>query len=95
MTIYTYDSRNRLKTIDYADTTRDPDVAYTYYGNGDRKTMTDAAGLEEYGYTHGRLTSVTRGTKTFSYDYNTKGQLTKRTYPDTTVTTYTYNTTAT
>ncbi len=92
VTLTTYDSHNRVATIDYADTTRDPDVNFTYTKTGKRKTMTDAHGTTSYGYAAStdRLVSVGRDGQVFTYTYTPAGKIKTRTYPDGTVTTYTY-----
>jgi RHS repeat-associated protein len=86
-TLYTYDVLNRLKTIDYADTT--PDVSLVYDANSSRTQLTDGSGTETSVYDAlNRPTSVARGSDTFSYGYDPAGNMTKRTYPDGTVVDY-------
>jgi RHS repeat-associated protein len=54
--------------------------------------MTDGAGTQTFVYESvNRLASVTRASDTFSYLYDLAGNLTRRTYPDGTVTDYTYD----
>ena len=54
--------------------------------------MTDAAGSPTYSYDNAnRLTAVTRGSNTFTYAYDVGGNLTSRTYPDSTATAYSYD----
>lgn len=80
VTSYGYDVMNRLKTIDYSDST--PDVTFAYDANGNRASMADGAGTETYQYDDlDRLTSVTRGSDVFSYSYDAADNLTSRTYP--------------
>lgn len=89
-TTYTYDELNRLTRIDYSDATRDAQFAYD--ANGNRTTMTDAKGTETYTYdVLNRLTAVTRGTDSFSYQYDAAGSVTRRTYPDGTMIDYAYD----
>ena len=89
MTIYSYDALNRLRSIDYSDST--PDVALLYDANGNLTSMDDEAGTETYAYDElDRLTSVTRGTQTFSYHRDKSGNITRRTYPDGTVSDLSY-----
>jgi RHS repeat-associated protein len=86
---YDYDEVNRLKSIDYSDST--PDLSFTFDANSNRTTMLDGGGSESYSYDPlNRLTSVTRGSQSFAYDYNGSSDVTKRTYPDGTVVDYTY-----
>jgi YD repeat-containing protein len=76
--------------VRYSDTT--PDVTFAYDGNGNRTQMSDGSGTESYGYDAvDRLESVTRGTNTFSYAYDAAGNVTRRTYPDSTVVNYAYD----
>lgn len=86
-----HDAANRLITIDYpAGTT---DVSYRYDANGNRTSMSDAAGTASYRYDKlDRLTAVTRGSKTFSYGYHPSGTLAQVTYPDATTYSYAYDT---
>ena len=54
--------------------------------------MTDGAGTETRAYDNlNRLTRVTRGTDTFAYLYDLAANLTRRTYPDGTITDYTFD----
>jgi RHS repeat-associated protein len=90
MTTYGYDAANRLTSITYSDST--PGVSLSYDPVGNRSQMTDGGGSQTYAYdAANRLTGVTRGTNTFSYVYNLAGNLTSRTYPDSTVTTHGYD----
>ena len=87
---YSYDRMNRLTGVDYSDSTSD--VGYAYDNAGRRTSMTDGTSTESYGYDDvNHLTSVTRGTNVFSYQYDNAGDVTKRTYPDSTVIDATYN----
>jgi RHS repeat-associated protein len=54
--------------------------------------MGDGSGSISYIYDNlNRLTSATRGTNTFSYGYDVAGDISSRTYPDTTQTSYAYD----
>src|SRR5919109_180348 len=54
--------------------------------------MTDGSGSVSYVYDNlDRLTSLTRGTNTFSYTYDGNGNILSRTYPDSTQITYGYD----
>ena len=87
---FAYDVLDRLKEVDYSDST--PTVQFAYDPNGNRTSMTDGVGTETYVYDAlDRLESVTRGTDVISYGYNSASQLTSRTYPGGAVTTYTYD----
>jgi RHS repeat-associated protein len=89
-TTNTYDRAGRLTGIDYSDAT--PDVTNAYDAAGNRTTMTDGAGTETRSYDDAnRLAEVTRGTDTFSYVYDLGGNLTRRTYPGSTMTEYTFD----
>jgi RHS repeat-associated protein len=89
-TAYSYDRANRLIGVDYSDST--PDVSYAYDADGNRTSMTDGAGTVTYSYDNeNQLTSASRGSDTFSYAYDPAGDITTRTYPDSTTTTYTYD----
>lgn len=89
-TTHTYDLAGRLTEIDYSDAT--PDVTYSYDTAGNRTSMVDGAGTETRIYDNvNRLLQVTRGSDVFAYVYDLGGNLTRRTYPDGTVTDYTYD----
>lgn len=89
-TTNSYDRAGRLTGIDYSDST--PDVGFAYDAAGNRTTMTDGAGTETRTYDNAnRLTEVTRGTDTFSYVYDLAGNLTRRTYPGSTITDYIFD----
>jgi YD repeat-containing protein len=76
--------------INYSDAT--PDVTSAYDGVANRTQMVDGAGTQTYTYDSvNRLKTVVRGTDTFSYNYDVAGNLTRRTYPDGTITDYTYD----
>ena len=85
-TTHGYDRTNRLVSIDYSDSTT-PDVTFTYDNIGNRLTMAETGvGSETRTYDAlDRVKSVTRGTNTFSYDYDPNGSVTRRTYPDGTI----------
>ncbi|ADB30387.1 YD repeat protein [Kribbella flavida DSM 17836] len=90
-TIYAYDRADRIKTIQYSDTT--PDVAFTYDGAGNVLTRTDASGTTTYTYdAQNRVTSrtSTSGGGTLGYGYDKAGNLTSKTDARGT-TTYTYD----
>jgi RHS repeat-associated protein len=85
-----YDAAGQLTSISYSDST--PGVSFTYDSAGNTTQMTDGGGSQTYTYdAANRLTGVTRGTNTFSYAYDVVGNVTSRTYPDSTVTTYGYD----
>jgi RHS repeat-associated protein len=89
-TTWTYDAAGRVTAIAYSDST--PGASFTYDAVGNRTQMTDGSGSQTYTYdAANRLTGVTRGTNTFSFAYNLAGNLTSRTYPDSTATTYAYD----
>ncbi|ANZ43512.1 hypothetical protein BBK82_43230 [Lentzea guizhouensis] len=90
-TIYAYDRADRVKTIQYSDTT--PDVAFTYDGAGNVLTRTDASGTTTFTYdAQNRITSrtATSGGGTLSYGYDKTGNLTSKTDARGT-TTYSYD----
>jgi RHS repeat-associated protein len=89
-TTYSYDRANRLTGIDYSDST--PDVTFTLDNVGNRTAMADGSGTETRDYDNlDRLTEVERGSNTFNYVYDAAGNITRRTYPDSTVIDYTYD----
>jgi RHS repeat-associated protein len=89
-TTQTWDRVGRLTGIDYSDAT--PDVTFAYDGVGNRTQMVDGAGTQTYTYDAvNRLKTVVRGGDTFSYNYDLAGNLSRRTYPDGTITDYTYD----
>jgi YD repeat-containing protein len=82
-TIYsTYDADGRLLTKTYTDGT--PSVTYTYNNDGTRATMVDGTGTSTYSYDAvGRMVSSTNGAgATDTWGYNTAGQLTCLSYPN-------------
>ncbi|MET7283734.1 RHS repeat-associated core domain-containing protein [Kribbella sp. NPDC005582] len=90
-TIYAYDRADRIKTIQYSDTT--PDVAFTYDRAGNVTTRTDASGTTAWTYdAQNRVTSRTSssGGGTLSYGYDKAGNLTSKTDARGT-TSYTYD----
>jgi YD repeat-containing protein len=90
ITAFSYDRANRLTGIDYSDST--PDVTLVYDNAGNRTSMTDGAGTVTSVYDNlNRLSSVTRGTDAFSYVYDIAGNVTRRTYPDSTQIDYTFD----
>jgi RHS repeat-associated protein len=93
-TTYAYDRFNRLTQRSYSDAT--PPVSYTYDAAGRTGSMTDQTGSSTYTYDAGsRLTGVTKattgGTSSFGYAYDEAGNVTSRTYPGGTTTTYGYD----
>lgn len=72
-----------VSSLTYSDGT--PSVWYGYDGNGNRISMSDAAGSAAYTYNAlNLLTKATRGTDTFTYGYDNAGELTSRTAPTST-----------
>jgi RHS repeat-associated protein len=89
---YSLDGDNRLTGITYSNDPTTPNVTFSYDAAGNRIQMGDGAGVVSYTYDNlNRLTAVTRGTATFSYAYDAAGNLTSRTYPDSTVISSTYD----
>lgn len=89
-TTFNIDEVNRIEAINYSDAT--PDVVLDHDANGNLVSMNDGDGTETYVYDSlDRLTSVARGSDAFAYEYNGSSQVTKRTYPDSTVVDYVYN----
>jgi RHS repeat-associated protein len=93
---YGYDRMNRLTSVTYSDTT--PAIGRSYDGAGRLTGMTDGSGSVAYSYDNGdRLTDVTRTgggaglNGTLHYGYDAAGQITGRTYPDSTSTSATYS----
>ena len=92
----TYDRMSRLIGIDYSDTT--PDVTRTYDSAGRPATMVDGSGTVTYTFDNAdRLTDIARTgggsglNGTFSYGYDNAGNITVRTYPDSTATSEAYD----
>jgi RHS repeat-associated protein len=86
---YSYDRMGRLTGTDYSDST--PDVTHTYDAAGRETTMSDGLGLATYTYDNAdRPTDIVRTgagsglNGTFHYDYDNAGNITGRTYPDST-----------
>jgi RHS repeat-associated protein len=84
-----YDRMSRLTGVDYSDST--PDVSRSYDLAGRPQTMGDGSGTVTYTYDNAnRLTDIARSgggsglNGTFHYDYDNAGNITGRTYPDTT-----------
>ncbi len=89
-TSYSYDHAGRLTSIGYSDST--PSVTFAYDAAGNRTAMSDGGGTVNYVYDHlARPTNITRSSDVFSYTYDSSGDLTSRSYPDGTQTSYTYN----
>jgi RHS repeat-associated protein len=83
-----YDTRNRLQDIDYPDSTAD--IHRTYYPDGALHTASRNGSLWTYQYnTLGLLKDETLEyagqTRQFLHGYNTRGQQTSFTWPDTSV----------
>lgn len=88
---YGYDHMNRLTSANYSDST--PDVSRTYDLAGRLDTMTDGVGSVDYTFDDAdRLTDIVRSgptaglNGTFHYGYDDAGNITARTYPDSTAT---------
>jgi RHS repeat-associated protein len=89
-TTNSYDQLNRQVSVSYSDGT--PAVTYGYDADNNRVAMTDGAGTVSSTYdTQNRLTDVIRGADTFSYSYDADGNVTQRTYPDSTTIGYSYD----
>lgn len=79
-----YDRRGKLTNITFGDGTT-PNVAFAYDTAGRLQSMTDGAGVEAYTLDDAdRVTQITRGGESFAYVYDNDGNVTSRTYPDTT-----------
>lgn len=81
-TTYQFDIARRLHGIVYSDGTT-ANVAFTYYADGERESMTDGTGTTKYTIDalH-RLTQVVTGSsQAVKFAYDLKGQLTSITYP--------------
>jgi len=86
---YGYDRMSRLTGVDYSDST--PDLSRSYDLAGRPQTMGDGSGTVTYTYDNAdRLTDIARSgggsglNGTFHYDYDNAGNITGRTYPDST-----------
>jgi RHS repeat-associated protein len=87
---YQYDRAGRLTEVDYSDST--PDVTRSYDLAGRLEEMTDGTGTVTYAYDDAdRLEEITRTGAddgldgTLGYGYDEAGNVTERTYPDTTL----------
>lgn len=91
VTRYEYDGLNRRIGIVYE--TDNETVAYSYDALGNRRVMTDSAGITSYEYDDlSRLITVTTPfTGTVIYDYDLVGNRSQITYPDGKVVTYTHD----
>jgi RHS repeat-associated protein/uncharacterized repeat protein (TIGR01451 family) len=70
-TTHAYDVLNQLRQIVPDATLAQPSISFTYYPNGQRRTITDASGTTTYSYdARDRLTSkaTPQGTLTYTYD---------------------------
>jgi RHS repeat-associated protein len=90
---YGYDRMNRLTSTDYSDST--PDVTRTYDLAGRPDTMVDGSGTLTYTHDNAdRLTAIARTgggsglNGTLSYEYDDAGNITSRTLPDSSSSTY-------
>jgi RHS repeat-associated protein len=90
---YAYDRMNRLTSTDYSDAT--PDVTRSYDLAGRPATMVDGSGTVTYTHDNAdRLTAIARTgggsglNGTLSYGYDDAGNITSRTLPDSTSSTY-------
>jgi RHS repeat-associated protein len=93
---YGYDRMSRRTSVDYSDTT--PDVTRSYDLAGRPATMTDGSGTVTYTFDDAdRLTDIARTgggsglNGSFHYGYDDAGNITGRTYPDSTATTETFD----
>ena len=93
---YGYNRMSRQTSVDYSDAT--PDVARTWDVAGRPETMTDAFGVVTYHFDDAnRLEDIVRTgggsglNGTFHYGYDDAGNITGRTYPDSTTTTETFD----
>jgi RHS repeat-associated protein len=91
-----YNRMSRLTSTDYSDST--PDVTRTWDDAGRPATMSDGSGTVTYTFDNAdRLTDIVRSgggsglNGTFHYDYNDGGQITGRTYPDSSSMTATFD----
>jgi len=85
-----YDQMDRLASITYSNAPTTPNVSFTYDKAGNRFTMVSGNPpvTTNYGYDQmNRLTSA----GSFSYTYDAAGNLTRRTYPEGTKTSYNYD----
>ena len=89
-TAYTYDALNRVTRVDYPDASS---VTFTYDGNGNRTSMTDATGTTNYTYDAlDRMVSKTDPLgKTISYAYDGIGNVTSVGYPGGQAVSYRYD----
>lgn len=99
-TSYSYDPLNRLATKTYPDNTQ---TTYIYGPNPHQSfihsVLTSGLISANYGNSNitysydslNRVTRVTQGTKTLTYEYDNKGNRTKLVYPDGTYITYAYD----
>ena len=90
-TTYTYDDAGRLVSKSLG--TAADDVTYTYWPNGQRKTMTDATGTTTYDYDRtGALTSVLDGAQNrVGYNPDSAGRPGTMTYPSGRIVSYQYD----
>jgi RHS repeat-associated protein len=93
---YGHDHMSRPTSVDYSDTT--PDVVRIYDLAGRPTTMADSSGTVSYTFDNAdRLTDSARSdgdaglNGTFHYDYDDAGNITGRTYPDSTSASQTFD----
>jgi RHS repeat-associated protein len=79
----TWDGAGELTGIAYSGDASTPSIAYTYDGDGRRKSMTDGTGTTTYAYdVFGETASVTTGAgNTTAYTYDADGNTTSIAYP--------------
>jgi len=86
---FTYDSANRLSAIDHGDGST---VSYTFYPNGQRKTMIDPTGTTTYTYdADNQVTSIAQPSGTVSYSYDPSGNRYSMTMPGSKTMAYSYD----
>ncbi len=87
---FTYNNNDWLTQKTYPDASN---IAYSYYDNGQRQSVTDAAGTILYTYDKtNKVTQVSYpGNKTVKYSYNETGQRTQIIYPDSSTVNYSYD----
>jgi len=91
-TSYGYNADDEPVTTTYSDGTT-PNVSYTYYPSGQRRSMTDGTGTTTYGYDaiDRPITATTGAGRQVGYGYDLAGNLTGIIYPDGSVITRTYD----
>ncbi len=90
LTAYTYDNGGRVTSINRPGT--EGDISYTYDNSGNRLTMAIPGMIVNYTYDNlNRLTNVAGTYGSAAYQYDTYGNLIKRTYGNGSYTDYTYD----